>query len=168
MIEFKIEELDKALEDIKKKSEEIQQKVKDQVNKSALAIETDAKTKVTTDRGRLKTSIRARFKDGGLISLVGSDVDYAPFVEFGTKSKVDIPAGLEGYAMQFKGSKSGSWDELLKRIAAWAKRNGIEEEAVPLIAMKIAKNGVEARPFLFPALEAEKPRLISGLEEAIK
>ena len=153
---------------ITQKSEEIQGKIKAQINKSALAIETGAKIKVKTDQGRLNTSILAKFSDGGLTSLVGTDVDYAPFVEFGTKSKVEIPAGLEAYAMQFKGSKSGSWDDLVRKITAWARRNGIEEEAIPLIAMKIAKNGVKARPFLFPAVEEEKPRLISGMEEAIK
>lgn len=168
MIEFGLENLNEVLKDIEKKSEEMQKAVKDQINKSGLHIETLAKQKAPTDHGRLRASIRAKLSDGGLTSLVGTDVDYAPFMEFGTKSKVEIPAGLEGYAMQFKGSKKGSWDDLVTNITNWARRNGVEDEAIPLIAMKIAKNGVKARPFLFPSVEEEKPRLLKGIEEALK
>jgi hypothetical protein len=32
-----------------------------------------------------------------------SDAEYSAYVEFGTGGLVDVPTGLEGYAMQFKG-----------------------------------------------------------------
>lgn len=38
-----------------------------------------------------------------LNKTVGNSKLYAPYVEFGTGATVDVPKGLEGYAMQFKG-----------------------------------------------------------------
>jgi hypothetical protein len=54
---------------------------------------------------RLKTSIDVRGA-GAIEREVYTDVKYAPYMEFGTKSKTEIPPGLEGYAMQFKGKAS--------------------------------------------------------------
>ncbi len=40
----------------------------------------------------------------GLVQMVGSNKEYAPYVEFGTGALVDVPEGLESYAIQFKGA----------------------------------------------------------------
>lgn len=168
MIQFKLEGVDELLKNIEKKTASQQKAVKNQINKSAVIIETSAKGRAPVDRNRLRSSIRARFTDEGLTALVGTEVDYAPFVEFGTKGKVDIPAGLEQFASQFRGSKSGGFDKLLESIRRWAGAKNIPQEAVYPIALKIAREGVSARPFLFPSVEEEKPRLIKGIKEALK
>lgn len=50
---------------------------------SALEIESDAKALAPVDSGRLRASIRANFENR-LKVTVGTPVEYAPFVEFGT------------------------------------------------------------------------------------
>ena len=56
---------------------------------------------VLTDQGGLVSSIRSRVS--GKNGEVKVGVNYGPFVEFGTGSKVKVPAELREYAMQFKG-----------------------------------------------------------------
>jgi len=122
----------------------------------------------TSNTGDLISSIKTiKAKKDDLVSITYSEVDYAPYVEFGTKTKVDIPAGLESYASQFKG-KSGGFDQLVKNISAWANNRGIPQENVKFIAMKIAKFGVKAQPFLFPAWESERPKFEQAVKELLK
>ena len=61
-----------------------------------------AKSFVAVDHGNLKTSIRNDTKD--MTSVVGTNVIYGPFVEFGTGSKVNVPNELRDYAIQFRGA----------------------------------------------------------------
>jgi HK97 gp10 family phage protein len=51
--------------------------------------------------GQLKTMIQFDVNSKGATILV--PVSYAPYVEFGTGTKVNVPKGLENYASQFKG-----------------------------------------------------------------
>jgi HK97 gp10 family phage protein len=61
-----------------------------------------AKSFAPVAQSALKTSIRAQSK--GKTSVVGTDVQYAPYVEFGTGRMVNVPSELQEYAMQFKGA----------------------------------------------------------------
>jgi hypothetical protein len=63
-------------------------------------------------------------------------LNYAPFVEFGTRPH--FPP--------------------LEPIREWCRRHSIPEEAAYAIALKISRTGQPARPFLFPAYEQERPK----------
>ena len=65
-------------------------------------IETEASTMAPVDLGILKSSINGEVD--GLNAVIGTPVKYAPYMEFGTGGLVDVPAGLEDYAMKFKGA----------------------------------------------------------------
>lgn len=65
-------------------------------------IETEATNNVRRDTSFLASSINAEYKD--LEGSVFVRKDYAPYVEFGTGGLVDVPSGLEDYAIQFKGN----------------------------------------------------------------
>jgi len=65
-------------------------------------IETEATSMAPVDLGILKSSINGEID--GLNAVIGTPVKYAPFMEFGTGGLVDVPEGLEDYAMKFKGS----------------------------------------------------------------
>jgi len=109
------------------------------INASALKIESDAKHRVPTDTGRLRSSIKTE-KFGGVGRKVYTNVEYAPYVEFGTKSRVETTISGVDYsdvAIQFKKSNGGL-------------------------------GGVSARPYLFPAFEAEKPKLIKNLKRLMR
>jgi hypothetical protein len=80
--------------------------VRAEVEDSLLKIESEAASKVPVDFGVLKNSIQSNpiKVQGGVISGgVSVGAKYAPFVEFGTGTKVDVPAELNSYAKQYKG-----------------------------------------------------------------
>lgn len=163
---MKVIGLNKVISNLQKAEKRIQDKAEKAINTSALRIETDAKRRSPANTARLRASIQTK-PSGQIGREVFTPVKYAPYMEFGTKSQVQIPAGLERYASQFKGG-GGSFDELVDNIAVWARQKGIEEDAVYPIALKIAREGVKPRPFLFPAFEAEKPKLMRKLKEIAK
>jgi len=136
---------------------------------SALKIQENARRNAPTHFGRLKSDIQFGMTPGkdSFEAQVYNTVDYAPFVEFGTKSKVDVPEELTLYAQQFRGSR-GSFDDLLESIERWVHLKGMPPEAAYPIARKIAREGVAAQPYLFPAVENERPNLERKLKEAIR
>jgi hypothetical protein len=80
--------------------------VKGEIEDSLLKIESEATKKVAVDTGALKNSIQTRpikqsktKVEGGV--FVGAE--YAPYVEFGTGTEVEVPSELSQFAKQFKG-----------------------------------------------------------------
>jgi HK97 gp10 family phage protein len=104
-ISFKIEGLDALIKRLGKLSPEIAKEVAMEVNASALAIQSKARKEVKVDNGILRNSIQLKEVNKGdkIIYTVGSALKYAPYVEFGTGGTVNVPAGYEDFAMQFKG-----------------------------------------------------------------
>lgn len=105
---FRIEGLDALITRIGKLAPEIAKEVAMEVNASALAIQSKARKSVaanSTDKGRLVGSIQLKetIKGDKIIYTVGSRLKYAPYVEFGTGGTVNVPAGYEDFAIQFKG-----------------------------------------------------------------
>jgi len=76
-----------------------------EINASALKIQSDAKKLAPVDMGYLRNSIVLDGQSGGLTFDVAAKMPYAPYVEFGTGGKVSIPVGYEEYAAQFKGKR---------------------------------------------------------------
>lgn len=61
----------------------------------------NAKSFIPVDKGGLKASVRVA--NMGLTGEVTAGAEYAPYVEFGTGSKVNVPSELKDYAIKFKG-----------------------------------------------------------------
>lgn len=121
-------------------------KIKRQIVKSALKIETDAKRKAPSDTGRLKgISIQTKISLGGFSADVFSDANYAMAVEKGSRPHFPPVTALEG----------------------WARRHGMEDMEF-LIARAIAKKGTKPQPFLFPAWEAERPEFINEIKNILR
>jgi hypothetical protein len=159
-------DLIRVLNKLESAEKEIRVKAELAIEASARKIEAQAKRNAPTGASnRLKTSIDVR--GSKLEREVFTDVKYAPYMEFGTKSKTEIPPGLEGYAMQFKGG-GGSFEDFEASLKLWAKRKGIPEEAVYPIMMSILHKGVKAQPFLFPAFFAEQPQLLKRLKKVLR
>ena len=76
-----------------------------EINASALKIQSDAKRLAPVDMGYLRNSIVLDGERGGLTYDVAAKMPYAAYVEFGTGGKVSIPIGYEEYAAQFKGTR---------------------------------------------------------------
>ena len=107
-VSFMIEGLDALIKRLGKLPIEIEKEVAEEVNASALSIQNKAKKSVaanSTDNGTLLGSIQlvSVLKDKRILYTVGSRLKYAPYVEFGTGGTVNVPAGYEDFAIQFKG-----------------------------------------------------------------
>jgi len=158
-------DINKALGKFERFSKQKLNEIEYVINDGALKVESSAKNLAPVDMGALRSSIKTG-KFGEVGREVYTNLEYAPYVEFGTKSKVDVPAGLESYAMQFKGKK-GTFDELLQNIQGWAKRKGIPEDRVYGIAINIARDGRKAQPYLFPAFERHRPAILRKLKRVV-
>lgn len=88
--------------DIKKQTDAFKERLEDEVAQMTDDIVIKATSRVPVNFGFLKDSIYKEQK--GLNAEVGASAHYSPYVEFGTGGKVNVPQGLEDYAIQFKGN----------------------------------------------------------------
>lgn len=186
-----IKGMDKVLSDFKSLDKKIATGLKDVVNESALKIQSDAKKLAPVNLGNLRNSVYLNefAENGGFVYSVGAAASYAPYVEFGTGGKVAIPNGYADYALQFKGNKSGGkFIDMVKALAEWVSKKGISGtysvktqrrtgskstqnrqnmSVAYAIAISILRKGLRAQPFLIPAFEQEKPKLIKKIKDVI-
>ena len=116
--------------------------IKEAVVSSSETVSHDAKGFCPVSDGRLRSSIRAAYYRNHLASEVGTDVEYAPYVEFGSRPH---------------------WAPIAP-LRRWAEKHGISPFAVQL---SIARKGTPAQPFLFPAFEVEREYFIEKVKAAL-
>jgi HK97 gp10 family phage protein len=155
----------KHIDDVLKKD------VSDEINASALNIESQAKRLAPVNFGQLRNSI-ALTKDSDLTYTVAANASYAAYVEFGTGPQVNVPADFKTYAQQFKGKSGGKFKDMVEALTLWVKRKGIgngrnDKGLAYVIALSILRKGMRPQPFLIPAYEQEKPKLIQRLNKLI-
>jgi HK97 gp10 family phage protein len=159
----------KGLDDVIKKLSKVSDNAVEEVGRvakiNAQEIEANAKRDAPKDKGKLGQSIITTEVEETLYS-VGTREPYAPFVEFGTRSKVDVPKGFEDVAMAFKGKKinSGGYEEFKK----WALRKGIPEQYVFATWLKVLRVGQNPQPYLIPNFLKQKPQFIKDLKTLLK
>lgn len=76
--------------------------VEEEIHDTTQEIASKAVSRAPVDLGILRNSNYVKL--GKMSGETGFTVKYAPYVEFGTGGKVNIPAGLEEYASQYKGA----------------------------------------------------------------
>jgi HK97 gp10 family phage protein len=96
-------DLQKALNDIAKYGKNVQEGAKKEVLRTAYSITNKAKGNCPVRTGGLRSSLSVKSDVNELQAKSGTNMHYAPYVEFGTGTLVDVPEGLKEYAMQFKG-----------------------------------------------------------------
>lgn len=99
--------------------------VEDYLAVAIQSTETEAVQSAPVDMGFLRAS--AYSEVDGLEGVVGFKANYAPYMEFGTGGTVDVPSGLEEYAIQWKGQgvKQINITPQPFLYPAW-KRNGLK------------------------------------------
>ena len=145
--------------------------VSDEINASALKIENQAKRLAPINLGQLRNSI-ALTKDVDLTYTVAANASYAAYVEFGTGPQTSVPSDFKSYAEQFKGKSGGKFKDMIEALTLWIKRKGIgngknDKGLAYVIALSILRKGMRAQPFLVPAYEMEKPKLIKRLKDLL-
>lgn len=86
----------------KKPIDKIEAFLKAEIAATVEDIADDARVRVPVDTGLLKGSIESQSNE--LKGTVGASKHYAPYIEFGTGGLVDVPAGMEDFAMTFIGN----------------------------------------------------------------
>lgn len=132
---FKLNGINDLIKDLKYLTESVVKNMDVEIAGSAETIVVNAKSAVPRKTGAGANSI-GHTRNALLDYTITSAEHYMPYVEFGTGGLVDVPNGLEDYAIQFKGK-------------------GIRQVNLP------------ARPFLFPAYEAERVRLVERLKKEL-
>ena len=119
--------------------------IQDALEAGAFMIETSAKHLCPVDHGALRASIKHEVEDWHtvLVGAYGSkDVSYAAAIEYGT-----VPHGAP-----------------FEPIKRWAERHGIENWWG--VWWKIYHHGTPPRPFLAPAVQMHKAKIIKMLAQA--
>ena len=169
-------ELEKAL---KSATDRMQSELDREMQASAQTIVRNAVNDAPVDQAQLRRSISFS-KTGDLQYTIVAQSEYAAFMEWGTKTRVSIPAQYADIAAQYR-QKGGTFKELLQAILLWVHRKGIagrysvktkkrvgskksqadEDFGVAyVIARSIALKGVHPHPFFFHNFENEKPKFI--------
>lgn len=177
----------KGLDKIKKKLGEIPQTVRDETDAILASIGNEfvnrAVEDAPVDQGILKNQITLE-KEGEMKWRVVSGAGWSAYIEFGTKSRVQVPPDLATYAAQFKngGAKTpgkGFYDSIL----GWVKRKGIVippkgatrvdkqiqvEQTAFAIYLSIIRHGVKAHPFFFKQLPQAQVDINKRLDQMVK
>ena len=123
----------------------------DALREGTLLVQRSAKINAPVDVGRLRASITPEVSVEGTTvqGVVGSNVVYAPYMEFGT----GVHAGHSPY---FPPPAA---------LEIWARRHGTTGFAVAFAIFKAG--GLKARKFLQNALEDNTQRIIELIERAV-
>ncbi len=152
-------------ERLEKATDVVLKEVDNEMNASILTMKQGAQRDAPRDTGTLANEISADtsvFLEKSLVSAA----DYSAFVEFGTRSLVQIPPGLEAEAAQFRGSTGGTLGAK-EAIFNWCARHGIDRKFWYPIFIKIMVKGIRPHPFFFKQLDAEKANLLNRLQQIL-
>jgi len=99
--------IDKLIGELKNYSEKVYTGIDNAMQESARNVQRQAIMDAPSDMSTLRRSIQVKpIKEETWSGYeIFSLLPYAPYVEFGTGTRVSIPTGYEEYAMQFKGQK---------------------------------------------------------------
>lgn len=165
--------LGKFQQRISSASKTIKDNVDAELKAAAMEYENLAKRSASSfgDRGTLRQSIGHR-EIAPLSYEVFVGTFYAPFIEFGTKSKAQVPAGLEDVASQFRGQKGSGALSLIEAIKGWVIRKKIATEKKAngvafVIARSIYRNGISPRPFFYKHITPVRTKLFSRLNQIL-
>jgi HK97 gp10 family phage protein len=140
------DDLAKAVNTLRADAEEAERRLgpalDDAVQKTALRVFKSARQRAPVDTGTLRSSLDFR-QDAPGRYIVGTNVEYAKFVETGTSPHV-IRADGDGY-LKFPG-----------------------RDGEPIFRKEVQHPGTEPNPFLRPALLEHKSDLSDDIEAAIR
>jgi HK97 gp10 family phage protein len=174
--------LRKSIQVIVKKPLQAQQKAKRvgdgirvALHRGALRVEHGAKQRAPANFGRMRASIAKKGPEiakTAIVYKVLAGAKYAKFVEFGTgpsgaKSRL-LPVAREAMREMGYAHGPGEFFPPIDQIELWAKRKKIDPDLVFVIARAIGRRGIPAQPFLFPAFEEERPKIVDEIMQAAR
>ena len=163
-----IDEMTIEVEGLREAQAKMEQVVKDlygqpalmAMRESVLLLQRDAKINAPVDTGRLRASImpEVRTHSDVIEGVVGSNVIYAPYMEFGTGVFTGPEESFAGaFAMAPHTGAGRHWPPS-EALSDWARRHGIPSGY--LVARAIGmRGGLRPRRYLQRALESNRDRI---------
>jgi HK97 gp10 family phage protein len=137
-LNVKLKGFDQVLNNIQDYQIDTQANVQSVIQDTALKIQANAKLRTPVDSGTLKRSIETELAPDGMSAVVGTNVEYAPHVEFGTAPhKITV------------------------------KDAGVLSNGKEVFGKEVDHPGTPATPFLFPAFEEEQKDFLANLEKVL-
>lgn len=165
MAKGSIKGVDQVIKELRKYGNDMEKLIDAETNDVALQIEADAKRLAPKNFGKLAQSIsKEKIKDSQY--KISTQEMYAGYMEFGTGTKVSIPAEFKDMAASFKG-KTGNYKQGLESIKLWCKHKGIDEKYAWVIFSTILGAGVNPKPFLYPAWIKGKKQYLDNLKKLL-
>lgn len=137
-IDIELKGVEKAINKIKSWETEKINEVKRIVAETGRAIEAEATLRAPVDQGNLKASIHTDIENKGLTALVGTPVDYAPHVEFGTR-----PHKIR------------------------TKKAKVLSNGKSFFGKEVNHPGTTAQPFLMPAFDRNKKKFVNAIRKVL-
>ena len=162
-----IKGLSSTVSELRKFGKDAEELINAETQSTAFNIEEDAKKRAPKNFGKLAQSISHLKVKPALYKVTVNEV-YGAYIEFGTGTKVSVPAEFADMAATFKGKKQGTFKQGLEAIKVWCKAKGIPEEAAYPIFAKILGAGINPQPFLYPAYIKGKKDYQNNLERLLK
>lgn len=185
---FKTPDYRKAIVEIEKQTDKVLERVRLEIKDTADNVVLNAKSRSPINESLLRNSISNKEITPFQYEIV-ANAKYAAFMEFGTRTLVDIPPGAEEIAAEARKIKGGTIAEMEKSIRRWVRLKGIvgtysvktkrrtkrnaaeearENSAVFLIMRKILRIGVRPQPFFYPAIKEETKTLGNRITKIIR
>jgi HK97 gp10 family phage protein len=184
---FKVQGLDNLIKVFDRLPKSVQNELSNELDVTAKEIRDGAKKDSPVDEARVRNSISSKKISAMQFETVAQSF-YAGYLEFGTKTHVSIPPGLEDVASSLKGPSGGEGDPLVA-LQGWVKRKRIagtysiktrrrtgskdtkekqDKQIAFLIWRKIREFGIKPQPFFFKQMAPAEVRLMKKLANIIK
>ena len=154
MSKVKVNGLETVIRSFGKDADKIRKRSEQIVITNALEGRNEAIKLAPIAFGKLRQGIAVE-KLSPLEQSVISQMDYSPFVEFGTGGKVSVPAEWQSIAMQFKGQRM-DFAKQLNQLKEWCRLKGIDQKYAYPILISILEDGIEPQPFMYPSWQKVK------------
>lgn len=135
------------------------------VKDAANVWEQRSKQDAPVDQGRLRNEIKSVHVKS-MESQVVANAEHAPWVEWGTKTKVRVPAEIAQYAATFRGAGKGT-GKAKEMIYAWMNRVGIPKERQWFIFISIIVKGINPHPFFFIQRPIVEKQFIGDIKDIL-
>lgn len=128
------------------------------LDKAGFIVESEAKKNAPVDRGTLRASIAHEVEQATVPRYVkvGSNLHYAPLMEFGTGRRSDGPSPSAGHFPP------------PSELAGWAQRHGMAGEEFAIARAIARRGGLRPRRYLRNALDTCQDRVVSVIRSAMR
>lgn len=184
---FKVQGLDRLLKVFNQLPKTVQKELGAELENTAGEIRDGAKKDAPVDEARVRNSISIK-KNSITEFTVVAQSSYAGYLEFGTKTKVSVPSGLEDVAASLKGPGEGTGNPI-DSLQGWVKRKGLagtysvktrrrkgnkqtrekqDRQLAFIIWRHIKKYGIKPQPYFFKQMEPAAGRLVNRIKAIIQ